>query len=76
LQLFGDRGTIFHAHLGGLEMRKHQEQIRFALVVVRELAARDGRSLLVRLAEEALLENEVGDTNSMAQRQADSDRMH
>jgi hypothetical protein len=60
LQLFGDRGTIFHAHLGGLEMRKHQEQIRFALV----------------LAEEALLENEVGDTNSMAQRQADSDRMH
>lgn len=57
-------------------MRKHQEQIRFALVVVRELAARDGRSLLVRLAEEALLENEVGDTNSMAQRQADSDRMH
>lgn len=57
-------------------MRKHQEQIRFALVVVRELAARDGRSLLVRLAEEALLENEVGDTSSMAQRQADSDRMH
>ena len=39
-------------------MRKHKDQIRFVLHVVRELAERDEMFRLVHIAEMALLENE------------------
>ena len=39
-------------------MRKHKDQIRFVLHVVRELAERDEMFRLAQLAEVALLENE------------------
>jgi hypothetical protein len=59
-------------------MRRHQEQIRFALLVVRELAARDDRHHLVRLAEDAMRENEQGggEPSSMAQRTVDRGHTH
>lgn len=39
-------------------MRKHKDQIRFVLHVVRELAERDEMFRLAHIAEMALLENE------------------
>lgn len=59
-------------------MRKHQEQIRFALLVVRELAARDDKPHLVRLAEDAMQENEHGggEARSMVRRSVDRGHTH
>lgn len=57
-------------------MRRYQDQIRLALLVVRELAARDGIPHLMRLTDDALMENEVGMSTSRDTKPVDDARIH